>query len=74
MRPAKAPPKKALAGEHVRALQTYGRMLICAEQTARGNGSILPMALPTLKRERVVAYHLGLVAGKTQTNYPWYTW
>ncbi|QDU57760.1 cellulase family glycosylhydrolase [Aeoliella mucimassa] len=56
------------------ALKTYGRPIMCTEYMARGNGSTFRMALPIMKSENVGAYNWGLVAGKTQTNYPWQTW
>jgi hypothetical protein len=58
----------------IAALKTYGRPVICTEYMARGNGSTFAGALPIMKQENVGAYNWGLVAGKTQTNYPWHTW
>ena len=52
-------------------LGQYGRPLICTEYMARTRGSRFETHLPIFKRERVGAINWGLVAGKTQTNYPW---
>jgi hypothetical protein len=58
----------------IRALQTYGRPLLCTEFMARGAGSTFEDILPILKKEKVAAYCWGLVDGKSQTKYPWATW
>jgi len=55
----------------IAALRQYGRPLICTEYMARTRGSRFATHLPIFKRERVGAINWGLVAGKTQTNYPW---
>jgi hypothetical protein len=41
---------------------------------ARGNGSTFDGSLPVAKRYNVGAINWGLVAGKTQTYYPWDSW
>ena len=51
-------------------LQTYGRPLICTEYMKRPNNSTFVTHLPIFKQKKVGAINWGLVAGKTQTNYP----
>jgi hypothetical protein len=41
---------------------------------ARGNGSTFDGSLPVAKKYNVGAINWGLVAGKTQTYYPWDSW
>jgi hypothetical protein len=41
---------------------------------ARGAGSTFQGSLPIAKQHRVAAINWGLVAGKTQTYYPWDSW
>jgi hypothetical protein len=55
-------------------LSEYGRPLVCTEYLARTHGSTFETFLPVFKAERIGAYNWGLVAGKTQTNYPWSSW
>lgn len=52
----------------------YGRPVMCTEYMARTAGSLLSEALPYFKEKHVGAYQWGLVAGKTQTQYPWESW
>ena len=52
----------------------YGRPVLCTEFLARSAGSRLQDILPYFKEKKVGAYQWGLVAGKTQTQYPWETW
>jgi hypothetical protein len=56
------------------SLKPLGRPLICTEYMARGNGSTFDGSLPVAKRYNVGAINWGLVAGKTQTYYPWDSW
>jgi hypothetical protein len=58
----------------VEALRQYKRPLLCTEFLARPRGSTFQAVLPYLKEQRVGAYCWGLVAGKTQTIYPWESW
>lgn len=58
----------------IKQLQQYDRPLLCTEFMSRGSGSTFAGSLPILKANRVGAYCWGLVAGKTQTNYPWDSW
>jgi hypothetical protein len=41
---------------------------------ARTAGSTFANTLPVLKRYHVAAFNWGLVAGRTQTIYPWDSW
>ncbi len=41
---------------------------------ARPPGSTFDPVLAILKKEKVAAYNWGLVAGKSQTIYPWASW
>ena len=56
------------------SLNPLGRPLICTEYMARGNGSTFDGSLPVAKKYNVGAINWGLVAGKTQTYYPWDSW
>ncbi len=47
------------------------RPLICTEYMARTSGSTFKDCLPILKAHHVSAINWGLVAGKTNTIYPW---
>jgi len=60
--------------QHVIALETYHRPLICTEYMARGAGSTFDTILPIAKKHNVAAINWGLVLGKTQTNLPWDSW
>lgn len=53
-------------------LRRYGRPLICTEWLRRGTSDVAT-CLPVFLREGVGCYNWGLVAGKTQTIYPWGT-
>ena len=52
-------------------LKFYERPLICTEWMARICGSLVNTNLPVFARERVGCLNWGLVAGKTNTIYPW---
>ncbi len=52
-------------------LKPYGRPLLCTEYMARTVGSMFTEHLPYFKENHIGAYNWGLVAGKTQTQYPW---
>ncbi len=58
----------------VKQLQMYNRPIICTEYMARGAGSTFDNTLPLAKKYNVGAINWGLVAGKTQTYYPWDSW
>jgi len=58
----------------IRDLQEYDRPILLTEFMSRSSGSTFETMLPLLKELKVGAYCWGLVAGKTQTNYPWDSW
>jgi hypothetical protein len=47
------------------------RPILCTEWLNRPLGSVVETCLPILARQRVGAFHWGLVNGKTQTQFPW---
>jgi hypothetical protein len=51
-------------------LRQHNRPLICTEWLRRGQSDVAT-CLPVFRRERVGCCNWGLVAGKTQTIYPW---
>lgn len=55
-------------------LQPLGRPILCTEYMARTQGSTIAGILPIAKRHNVGALNWGLVAGKTQTYFPWDSW
>lgn len=60
--------------EFTEPLFAYERPVMCTEYLARTAGSLLKDALPYFKERHVGAFQWGLVAGKTQTQYPWESW
>jgi hypothetical protein len=54
-------------------LERYDRPLICTEWLARTAGSTVDL-LEVFARREVGAYCWGLVAGRSQTTYPWTSW
>jgi hypothetical protein len=58
----------------INELAPMGRPIICTEYMARGQGSTIETILPIAKRHNVGAFNWGLVAGKTQTYFPWDSW
>jgi len=58
-------------GKKIEALSRYGKPMVCTEYMARTQGSTFRDILPLLRGHRVGAINWGLVAGKTQTIYPW---
>ena len=58
----------------VKALEVYGRPILCTEYMARGVNSKFQTHLPIAKREKIGMINWGFVAGKTQTNLPWDSW
>jgi len=52
-------------------LKAFGRPILCTEWMARGAGSRFETHLPLFKQEKVGCWNWGLVAGRTQTYYPW---
>lgn len=55
-------------------LAPWGRPILCTEYLARTMGNTVQAILPITLRHNVAAYNWGLVAGKTQTFYPWDSW
>jgi hypothetical protein len=55
-------------------LSPLGRPILCTEYLARTRGSTVDGVLPVAKRHNVGAINWGLVAGKTQTYFPWDSW
>ena len=55
----------------IHSLRAHGRPLICTEWMARACGSLVRTNLPVFAREKVGCLNWGLVAGKTNTIYPW---
>jgi len=55
---------------HIHNLRRYGRPILCTEWMARPTSTI-PTHLPLFKEQGVGCTLWGLVAGKTQTIYPW---
>ncbi|MGV0636160.1 cellulase family glycosylhydrolase [Mycolicibacillus trivialis] len=55
-------------------LAPEGRPILCTEYMARQEGSTVQGILPVAKRRNVGVYNWGLVAGKSQTYYPWDSW
>lgn len=47
------------------------RPTICTEYMSRGTGSTFADILPILQKEHIGAIHWGLVAGRSNTIYPW---
>jgi hypothetical protein len=60
--------------KRIAALRPYGRPLLCTEYLAREFGSTIQAVLPVFRASDVAAYTWGLVAGKSQTIYPWSSW
>lgn len=52
------------------SLQQYNRPLICTEYMKRPAKSTFATHLPIMKQNKVGAINWGLVAGRSQTNYP----
>ena len=55
-------------------LSPLGRPILCTEYLARTLGNTVEGVLPVAKRHNVGAFNWGLVAGKTQTYFPWDSW
>jgi hypothetical protein len=58
----------------VEELQQYGRPLLCTEYLARSVGNTFQTVLPIFDSQSVGAYNWGLVSGRTQTIYAWFSW
>jgi len=57
---------------NINRLRLFNRPIICTEYMARAQNSTFQTILPVLKKENVSAVNWGLVAGKTNTIYPWF--
>jgi hypothetical protein len=55
-------------------LAPLGRPILCTEYMARSQGSTIQGVLPIARQRNVSAFNWGLVAGKTQTYFPWDSW
>jgi hypothetical protein len=55
-------------------LQESGRPIICTEYLSRGTGCTFQTVMPYFKQQHVGAINWGLVAGRSQTIYPWDSW
>ena len=55
----------------VARLLAYGRPVLCTEWMARGAGSRFETHLPFFKERKIACWNWGLVAGRTQTYFPW---
>jgi hypothetical protein len=55
-------------------LSPLGRPILCTEYLARTLGNTVEGVLPIAKRHNVGAFNWGLIAGKTQTYFPWDSW
>lgn len=55
----------------IQDLKAQGRPVVCTEWLRRTAGSEFRTHLPLFQREHVGCFNWGLVAGKTQTIYPW---
>ena len=58
----------------INILKEYNRPIICGEYMARTTGCTFESILPIFKEHRIAAINWGLVAGRSQTNYPWDSW
>lgn len=57
--------------KEIKELKALGRPIICTEWMARTLDSRVETCLPVFERENVGCINWGLVAGKTNTIYPW---
>lgn len=60
--------------ERVGYLKQFNRPMICTEYMARPTGSTFQNILPIAKENKVGVINWGLVAGKSNTIYPWDSW
>ena len=65
--------KPDLLEERIKLLRLLanGKPMLCSEYMARTSGSTFAGCLPIMKANNVTAINWGLVAGKTNTIYPW---
>jgi len=55
----------------IAARRRLGRPIVVSEWMCRGQNSRFEPHLPYFRQERIACYNWGLVAGRTQTYYPW---
>jgi hypothetical protein len=55
----------------IAARRRLGRPIVVSEWMCRGQNSRFESHLPYFRQERIACYNWGLVAGRTQTFYPW---
>jgi hypothetical protein len=55
----------------IQSLLGHGRPVFCTEWMARDGGSRFETHLPFFKEKRIACWSWGLVAGRTQTFFPW---
>lgn len=55
----------------IQELRGENRPILCTEYMARTLGSLFETHLPVFREEQIGCYNWGLVAGKTQTYFPW---
>lgn len=67
-----APEELAVECDRLRRLTD--RPLVCTEYLARPMRSRFETHLPIFREREIGAIHWGLVNGKTQTIYPWWSW
>jgi hypothetical protein len=60
--------------DRINELAPLGRPILCTEYMARSQGSTILGILPIARQRNVGAFNWGLVAGKTQTYFPWDSW
>ena len=60
--------------QRVKYLETFNRPMLCTEYMARPEGSTFQDILPIAKQDKVGMVNWGLVAGKSNTIYPWDSW
>ena len=57
--------------EEIEELKQFGRPIICTEYMARTSDSFFETHLPIFRKHNIGAINWGLVAGKTNTIFPW---
>ena len=57
--------------ENIAILEKLERPLICTEYMARELGTTFEFSLPIFRDKKIGCYNWGLVAGKSQTHFPW---
>jgi hypothetical protein len=67
-------PLEDLIELHDRIREKTERPLLCSEYLARQMKSRFETHLPAFRERNVGAIHWGLVSGRTQTIYPWWSW